>query len=143
MKKLHSIFVLALTISFLFSIPVNSQDDPFEACKSQISSPFVINSQPLQAFLTGDEVAVFHTTFLSGSIYRIAACSGTEQPIIFSVYDSNHNLLFTNSDYQNAGVWDFKMAGSIECTIEAQLNTQEVSSGMALMYIGFKNLENE
>jgi len=143
MKK--SISLLILTVAF-FLLPIsniNSQDDPFKACKEQISSDFILNSQPLQAFLTGDEVAEFKTTFLSGSVYRISACSASDEPILFSVFDTNHNLLFSNSDYQNAKYWDFKMAGSMECIIEARLDESQKSSGMALLYIGFQKLDEE
>ena len=66
MKRFISLAFLIAAISFLSVTTAKSQEDPFKKCQSQISSAFVINSQPLQAFLTGDEVAEFRTTFLSG-----------------------------------------------------------------------------
>lgn len=143
MKRFISLSILTVAISLLPISNINSQEDPFKACKSQISSNFILNSQPLQAFLTGDEVAEFKTTFLSGSIYRISACSASEEPILFSLYDINHNLLYSNSDHQNAKYWDFKMEGSMECIIEAKLNNTQKTSGMALLYIGFQKLEEK
>ncbi|WP_262505050.1 hypothetical protein [Saccharicrinis fermentans] len=38
-------------------------------------------------------------------------------------------------------MWDFKIAGSVECIIEAKLDNKQAASGMAMMYIGFKSLE--
>ncbi len=122
---------------------INSQEEKADDCSSLIKSPFISNGQPLRAFLTGDEVAEFHTTFLNGSMYRLAACSGNNQPIIFSVYDTNRNLLFTNDEHNKANMWDFKIAGSVECIIEAKLDNKLATSGMALMYIGFKSLEED
>lgn len=139
---------LILTIAIIFILglfapsPINSQKDKIEDCSHLIKTPFISNGQPLRAFLTGDEVAEFHTTFLNGSMYRLAACSANNQPIIFSVYDTSRNLLFTNDEYNKANVWDFKIAGSLECIIEAKLDNTQSTSGMALMYIGFKSLED-
>ncbi|MGQ1786733.1 MULTISPECIES: hypothetical protein [unclassified Saccharicrinis] len=133
--------IIILACSFFAPSPVNSQDEKRKDCSSLIKAPFIPNGQPLRAFLTGDEVAEFHTTFLNGSIYRLAACSANNQSIIFSVYDTNRNLLFTNDEYNKTNMWDFKIAGSVECIIEAKLDSNQASSGMALMYIGFKSLE--
>ncbi len=139
--------ILTSLVILLFSLfapsNISSQEDKVGNCGDIIKAPFISNGQPLRAFLTGDEVAEFRTTFLNGSLYRLAACSGKNQPIIFSVYDTNRNLLFTNDEYNKANVWDFKIAGSVECIIEAKLDTKQATSGMALMYIGFKNLEED
>ena len=43
--------------------------------------------------------------------------------------------------HNKTNVWDFKITGSVECIIEAKLDEKQATSGMALMYIGFKNLE--
>lgn len=140
-KALTLTFVIIFTLGLFAPAHVISQKDKIEDCSHNISAPFISNGQPLRAFLTGDEVAEFHTTFLNGSIYRLAACSGNNQPIIFSVYDTNRNLLFTNDEHNKVSVWDFKIAGSVECIIEAKLDNSQSTSGMALMYIGFKSLE--
>ena len=101
-----------------------------------------MTGQPLKAFLTGDEVAEFHTTLFEGNIYRIVTCSHETSDIVFSVYDTDRNLLFSSNSYIDANYWDFKMEGSIECIIEAKLNTQKTSSGIALLMLGFKYLQN-
>ncbi|SMO77383.1 hypothetical protein SAMN06265379_10790 [Saccharicrinis carchari] len=142
-KGLLLTVVIIFTLALFAPATINSQQDKIEDCSILIKAPFIPNGQPLRAFLTGDEVAEFRTTFLNGSVYRLAACSAGNQSIIFSVYDTNRNLLFTNDEYNKAKVWDFKIAGSVECIIEAKLDSKEASSGMALMYIGFKRLEEK
>lgn len=143
-KGLILISLIIFITGTFFPSKINSQPELEieKKCKSQIKAPFISNGQPFRAFLTGDEIAEFHTTFLNGSLYRLVACSGNDQSILFSVYDINRNLLFSNDDYNQANVWDFKIAGSIECIIEAKLDPKQATSGMALLYIGFKSLED-
>jgi hypothetical protein len=142
MKKGLAFIFFIIALTGLFNpLKVNSQEGKPDDCKQHLKSPFVSNGQPLRAFLTGNEIAEFHTTFLDGSIYRLIACSADNTPIIFSLYDTDRNLLFTNDDYNKTNMWDFKIAGSVECIIEAKLDPQVATSGMALMYIGFKSLE--
>ncbi|WP_301199621.1 hypothetical protein [Plebeiibacterium marinum] len=140
-KGLFLSFLLVLASSIMLPGQANSQEEKVETCEGLIQAPFISNGQPFRAFLTGDEVAEFHTTFLNGSMYRVVACSGKNEPIIFSIYDTNRNLLFSNDEHNKSNVWDFKIDGSVECIIEARLDKKITTSGMALLYIGFKNLE--
>jgi hypothetical protein len=140
-KGLVFTFIIIALASFINPLIVNSQEGTPGDCKKHLTSPFISNGQPLQAFLTGNEIAEFHTTFFDGNIYRLVACSADNTPIIFSLYDIDRNLLYTNDDYNKTNIWDFKIAGSVECIIEAKLDPQVATSGMALMYIGFKSLE--
>ncbi len=134
-------FIILLFSIFIPSQGISQKEETKNTCENLIKPPFISNGQPFRAFLTGDEVAEFHTTFLNGSIYRLVACSGKDQSILFSVYDTNRNLLFTNDEHNKVNTWDFKIAGSVECIIEAKLDPTQATSGMALLYIGFKNLE--
>ncbi|MBS2211032.1 hypothetical protein KEM09_06450 [Carboxylicivirga mesophila] len=142
MKK-HSIIFLLLAIMALFSpLKLNSQEDVlFNNCINQLKSPFVASGQPFRAFLTGSEVAEFHTTFFSGSMYRVVACSHEDNNILFSIYDKERNLLFSNEQFEAAGSWDFKIEGSVECIVEARLNPEKSTSGIAMLMIGFKSLD--
>ena len=143
MKK-HPIIFLLLAIVALFSpLKLNSQEDVlFSNCINQLKSPFVASGQPFRAFLTGSEVAEFHTTFFSGSMYRVVACSHQDNNILFSIYDKNRNLLFSNEEFEATGTWDFKIEGSVECIVEAKLNPEKSTSGIAMLMIGFKSLED-
>jgi hypothetical protein len=141
MKKIASIlFLLAgLTISFSASAQCDSIAN---RCAARNMDPsFISDGQQYRALLVNsDETAEFHTTFYSGTTYRIAACSGlSDGNLVFSVYDSQHNLIFSNSNYQNAPYWDFKVKSTLDCVIDAQLNpTTNSGSGCAVILIGFK-----
>jgi hypothetical protein len=141
MKRPVILFLLAV-LAFASPLKLNSQEDVlFTNCINQLKSPFVASGQPFRAFLTGTEVAEFHTTFFSGSMYRVVASSHQENNILFSIYDKERNLLFSNEQFEAAGSWDFKIEGSVECIVEARLNPNKSPSGIAMLMIGFKSLE--
>ena len=73
-------------------------------CAKHLENQFISDGQQYRALLmNADETAEFHTTLYGGTLYRIAACSGlADGNLIFSVYDSERNLLFTNSEFKNA-----------------------------------------
>ncbi len=136
--------ILAIVAFFIFSFigtnSINSQEEILiNKCAENIKSPFIVSGQPFKAFITEDEIAEFHTTFFAGSTYRIAACSSQDQNIIFSVYDRERNLLFTNESIDDAPYWDFKVEGSLECIVEARLDHNKSTSGIALLLVGFKS----
>ncbi|NPA37102.1 MAG: hypothetical protein GXO47_09680 [Chlorobi bacterium] len=144
MRKSILTFVILIIISFLSTTTLNSQEEAMlNKCIDNIQSPFIVSGQPFKAFITDDEVAEFHTTLFSGSTYRIVACSAKEPNIIFSVYDTDRNLLFSNKDYDNSPYWDFKVEGSIECIVEARLDKSKATSGIALILVGFKSSEQD
>lgn len=134
-------FIKVLMFVGLLAVPtqMNSQADVIEAnCKSNFESPFIITGRPFRALLTGDEVAEFKATFFSGTTYRISVGTQNSNYIIFSVFDNNHNLLFTNKDYDNAEYWDFTVDGYLDCIVEARLDETIASSGFAILMTGFK-----
>ncbi len=138
-KALKATSILAL---FFLAIPilVNAQiDNAMNNCKQQLRAPFINSGQPMQAFLTGNEVAEFRATLFDGNIYRIITCSPTQQKIWFSVYDVNRNLLFASNQHRMPASWDFKMEGTMDCIIEAGLDPNTADSGMALLMLGFTN----
>ena len=108
-------------------------------CSKNLTSKFISDGQSYRALLLEQEVAEFHTTLFGGTTYRFTACSGlSDGNLIFSVFDKERNLLFTNSEYKNAPYWDFKITSTIDCIIEAQLNSNNLASGCAVLLIGFK-----
>ncbi len=140
MKK---IFALSILIISLFSVKTNYAqgicDTIVSRCTQHLPANYISDGQAYNALLINDEIAEFHVTLYGNSIYRIAACSGLEDGnLIFSVYDQNRNLLFTNKDFANAPYWDFKITNTLDCIIEAQLDIEKVSSGCAVLLIGFK-----
>ena len=89
--------------------------------------------------------AEFQATFFSGTTYRVSVASGnTEGNVIFSVYYSDpatgdRQLIFSNSQHNNASYWDFKVTSTAEVVIEASLNPATgKDSGFVIMAVGFK-----
>jgi hypothetical protein len=115
-------------------------DTVANSCAKHLENSFISDGQQYRALLmNADETAEFHTTLYGGTLYRIAACSGlTDGNLIFSVYDSERNLLFTNSEFKNAPYWDFKINSTLDCVIEAKLDGGAQGSGRAVVLIGFK-----
>lgn len=135
---LYTVILLAVVVF----APKDTQaqlDSTINKCKSKMVLPFVTDGQTYTALLNGDEVAEFHTTFYGESTYRIVGYSGnSEGNLIFSVYDRERNLLFSNIDYANAPYWDFEFDHAMDCIIEASLDSKNVTSGFAVLLIGFQ-----
>ncbi|MCQ2228535.1 MAG: hypothetical protein MJZ13_02170 [Bacteroidales bacterium] len=139
MKIKNVILSLAVLAGIMIPTEVNSQAEAVEAsCKNCFENSFVVTGKPFRALLTGDEVAEFNATLFSGTTYRIAAGSAGKNYIIFNVYDSERNLLFSNKDYDNAQYWDFSVDGYLDCIVEARLDNTIASSGFAIVMTGFK-----
>ncbi|MFH2141216.1 MAG: hypothetical protein ABIJ97_02245 [Bacteroidota bacterium] len=140
MKKTISIVILIVSLMLFFSYQAKSQADEItKLCTQYLVPPFISDGQQYKALLNGDELAEFHSSFYGGSTYRIIACSGlSEGNLLFSLYDKERNLLFTNKNYENSPYWDFKFSSTIECILEAELDTKNSSSGFAILMIGFK-----
>ena len=141
MKK---IFVTCFLASlFLLGAPVKAKaqcDTIASLCAKQNIATFVSDGQLYRSLLLNpEETAEFKTTFFGETVYRIAACSGlSDGNLIFSIYDSERNLLFSNKDYKNAPYWDFKVKSTVEVTLEAKLDPASNGSGCAVLLIGFK-----
>ena len=125
----------------LSSFQLKAQCDTIaNSCAKHLAKEYLSDGQEYRALLlNNDETAEFHTTFYGGTIYRVVACSGKgDGNLIFSVFDGERNLLFTNSDYKNAPFWDFKINSTLDCIIEARLGGENQGSGCAVVLIGFK-----
>ena len=106
-------------------------------CAKHIMAPFISDGQQLRALLLAEQNAEFHTTFYGGGTYRIAACTGLKDGnLVFSVFDEERNLLFSNKDVKNAPYWDFKVNSTLDVILEATLAGAQ--SGCAVVLIGFK-----
>ncbi len=138
MKKLLYIFLL-LSLNFIIGNSLFAQiDSTNNLCAEYLKSPYVSDGQQYSALLNGDEIAEFHATFYGGSIYRIVGFSGLQKGnLTITVYDEERNVLFSNSDYENTPYWDFKFNSTINCIIEAKLDSKNLTSGIAVLLIGF------
>ncbi|MBL4753361.1 MAG: hypothetical protein JKY52_07190 [Flavobacteriales bacterium] len=114
-------------------------DSTASMCQNHLGTEYISDGQSYRALLISDEVAEFHTTFFGGSEYRIAGCTGnSDGNLVWSMYDVDDNLLFTNLDYRNSPYWDFEFTSSIDVKIEAHLGALSEGSGCAVLMIGFK-----
>lgn len=140
MKKHIFTFISLAVISFVFASKASAQCDTIATlCSKHMTSKYISDGQSYRALLLDQEVAEFHVTLFGGSTYRIAACSGlSDGNLIFSVFDQERNLLFTNSEHKNAPYWDFKLKSTVDVIIEAQLAGGNTASGCAVLLIGFK-----
>jgi hypothetical protein len=140
MKK----YILAFTFFMAGSCihPIVAQCDTIaNICARHIVPTFISDGQHYRSLLlNSEEYAEFNTTFFGETTYRIAACSGTSDGnLIFSIYDTDRNLLFSNRKQKNAPYWDFKVKSTLETIIEAQLDPgRNPGSGCAVILIGFK-----
>lgn len=139
-KKYAKLFlVLTILLTAGFAKDSSGQADTIMSlCTQYIIPPYVSDGQQYKALLSQGETAEFYTTFYGGSTYRVVGCSGlSEGSLIFSVYDKNRNLLFTNEDHQNSPYWNFKFESTVDCIIEARLDETE-KTGFSILLIGFK-----
>ncbi len=108
-------------------------------CEKNISQDFLSDGQEYRALLIEEETAEFHLTLYGESEYRFAACSGLKQSnLLFSVYDKDRNVIFSNKDHEIAPYWDFKVTNTLDVMVEANLNLNNLGSGCAVLLVGFK-----
>jgi len=140
MKKNILLTAFIVALGLIVNTSSYAQCDTIASlCDQHISENFVSDGQDYRALLVDDQIAEFDMTLYGGSTYRFAACSGlTDGNLIFSVYDKERNLLFTNSEYSNSAYWDFNITSTIDCTIEANLDPKVSASGCAVLLVGFK-----
>jgi hypothetical protein len=138
MNRTYIILLFLLFVGIQFKASAQS-DVTLENCTKYLKPEFISDGQQYKALLSGGEVAEFHTTFYANNHYRIVSATGKDEGnVIFSVYDQENHLIFSNKDHKNSPYWDFKFEDTVNCTIEAKLNRKNVSSGFVLLLIGFK-----
>jgi hypothetical protein len=140
MKKFVPALLFVIAAPFMAKLQAQC-DTIASICSKHIISSFISDGQQYRSLLLNtEEYAEFHTTFFGETTYRIAGCSGTSDGnLIFSIYDQDRRLLFSNRTQRNAPYWDFKIKSTVEAIIEAQLDSGKNSgSGCAVILIGFK-----
>lgn len=141
MKKTIILSVLAVLFGS-FSVNAQDCDSVSRVVETYITNddkgkPFVSDGQVYVAFLD-NEKAEFKTTLYGSSYYRVAASAGIKDDyVIFSIFDMEDNLLFTNKDFKNSPYWDFKIENTVPVRIQTELDTDKKITGCAVMMIGF------
>lgn len=138
MKK-SALFTITLFLLGFANLSHAQCDSFAEDCDDHFSEAYISDGQEYRALLHSDQTAVFESTLFGSNTYRIAACSGeSDGNLIFSIYDKDGNLIFTNEEYSNAPYWDFAVSSTVNVTIEARLDPNKSESGCAVLLIGFK-----
>jgi hypothetical protein len=132
-------------INLLFSLLIVSSESKAQCdtiasvCSKNFTNEYLSDGQEYRALLVDEQTAEFHLTLYGGSAYRFGVCSGLEDGnITFRVLDQEYNELFSNQEYQLAPYWDFKVESTLDVIVEANLNLEKVSSGCAVLLVGFK-----
>ncbi|MES2592908.1 MAG: hypothetical protein V4608_13580 [Bacteroidota bacterium] len=147
MKKGFLKLVLVISgFAIVNTLSAQITDTVANVCAKHFEDKFISDGQQYRALLmNADETAEFHVTLYGGTLYRIAACSGLKDgDLVISIYDTapERNLLYSNKDYKNAPFWDFKINSTLDCVIEAKLDSEgSRSSGRAVVLIGFKQIK--
>jgi hypothetical protein len=129
-----------LVLGLLMGAAAHAQCDTIASiCEKHITRTYIPDGQFYRALLREDEVAEFSLILFGGTTYRVAACSGlSDGNLLFTVYDKDRNVLYSNREYNNDPYWDLAISNTIDVTIEAQLDPSKLGSGCAVMLIGFK-----
>ena len=137
-KFLIAVFSLFLLIGV--SNELQAQCDTIATiCEKNFTKDYLSDGQEYRALLIEDQTAEFHLTLYGGSIYRFGACSGLDDGnLIFRLYDEERNELFSNAEHMLSPYWDFKVKSTLDIIVEANLNLEKVSSGCAVLLVGFK-----
>lgn len=140
MNMRRTFFMIAACAGLLGGSKAFAQCDTIASiCEKNITAEYIPDGQFYRALLREDEVAEFEATLFGGATYRVAACSGlSEGNLIFSVYDKQRNLLFSNKELNNEPYWDLVVANTLDVIINAELDPGKANSGCAVLLIGFK-----
>lgn len=133
LTSLLAVFLLSITLS-------NAQCDSIATvCGKNFTKEYLSDGQEYRALLIEEQTAEFHLTLYGGSTYRFGACSGlSDGNLIFRLYDEERNELFSNKEQALSPYWDFKVKSTLDIIVEANLNLDKVSSGCAVLLVGFK-----
>ena len=140
MKRIYAYMaIVGLLTMALPQMAAAQLESTIKLCKTHMPDEYVSDGQYYTVLLNKDDIAEFYVTFYAGTVYRLVGYCGTDAGnLVFSVYDQERNLLFTNRDFENTPYWDFKFENSMDCIIEAEIDSKDLTSGITVMLIGFK-----
>ncbi|RPH31526.1 MAG: hypothetical protein EHM93_13205 [Bacteroidales bacterium] len=141
MKTKKTIIYLALITALSFTaIPTYSQVEQLQnICSLYFSPEFISDGQEYFASLKPDQKVEFRTTFYGENTYRIVACTNLKKgDLVFTVFDTEKNLLFSNASYNFSQYWDFKFTSTITCIIQVDVKSIKFTPGFVMLLIGYK-----
>lgn len=130
------------TVAFLIGLSNSTlaqQHQLQHICSLYFSPEYITDGQEYLAQLKPDQKVEFRTTFFGENTYRIVACTNIRRSdVVFSVYDTEKNLLFTNTSYNNSPYWDFRFSSTVTCIIQVDVKNQKFDPGYVMLLIGYK-----
>ena len=101
---------LLIFLSFIVFLPSigNAQIEQLEnICSLYFPPEYITDGQEYFAPLKPDQKIEFRTTFFGDNTYRIVGCTNLRKgKLVFSVFDTDKNLLFTNESFDYSPFWD-------------------------------------
>ncbi|HOP03358.1 MAG TPA: hypothetical protein PL017_06935 [Tenuifilaceae bacterium] len=139
-NKIFSFSVIIVFLTFGTSSLVKAQLEQLQnICSLYFSPEFISDGQEYFAQLKPDQKVEFRTTFFGENTYRIVACTNLRKgDLVFTVYDTEKNLLFSNSDYEYSPYWDFRFGSTITCIIQVDVKSSKFIPGYVMLLIGYK-----
>jgi hypothetical protein len=140
MKRLSLIFIHFLILVLYSNSIAQAQIEQLQnICSLYFSPEYVSDGQEYFAQLKADQRVEFRTTFFGDNTYRIVACTNLRRgDLVFSVYDTEKNLLFTNTTYNNSPYWDFRFSSTVTCIIHVDVRSPKFTPGYVMLLIGYK-----
>ncbi|NVO09107.1 MAG: hypothetical protein HXX16_04005 [Bacteroidales bacterium] len=133
-------FTILTTVLLFAAKPALSQVEQLQnICSLYFSPEYISDGQEYFATLKSDQKAEFRTTFYGDNTYRIVACTNLKKgDLVFTVFDTEKNLLFTNANYKYSQYWDFKFCSTITCIIQVDVKNIKFIPGYVMLLIGYK-----
>jgi hypothetical protein len=131
--------IFAILLSFLVKPAFAQVEQLQNICSLYFSPEYVSDGQEYFASLKPDQKVEFRTTFYGDNTYRIVACTNLKKgDLVFTVFDTEKNLLFSNASYNYSQYWDFKFASTITCIIQVDVKNIKFTPGYVMLLIGYK-----
>lgn len=132
--------LLTLTLLLTLALSGNAQIESLKkTCETHFSTGYISDGQDYYAALRPDQPIEFRTTFFGNNTYRIATCSSIKRgDIVFKVYDTDKNLLFSNEEYGYPPYWDFTFTSTVTCIIQVDVRVKKFKPGYIMLLIGYK-----
>lgn len=135
---MRSILVI-LTITLISLNSAAQIEQLKETCAANFPTSYISDGQEYFATLKPDQTIEFRTTFYADNTYRISACTNAKKgKLVFLVYDTEKNLLFTNENFNYSPYWDFRFTSTVTCIIQVDVKNSQFTPGYVMLLIGYK-----
>lgn len=138
MFGLKKIIILIFFIQLLNLSIFGQLDSVLSKCEQYLDNNYISDGQQYMSLISGEQMAEFNVIFYGGNTYRVISCGGTENDLVFIIYDKYRNELFNSSEYNHTNYWDFQFESTIECFVETKFSHTNGKSGFVVLLIGLK-----